>query len=97
MAQKRRAYNNNNKRNKRAERPSFLRPEPAVPYVPKPPVTYGQPVMLLEDTLRNTFEYKRGAWIPFAMSIADCRRDCLVKELSQKVNQMTRYEVRFPV
>ena len=95
MAQKRRVFSKRN--NKRNDRPSYVRPEPAAPYVPKPVVTYGKPTMLLEDTLRNTFEFKAGTWVPFAMSIAECRRDCLVKELSQKVNQMTRYEVRFPV
>ncbi len=96
MAQKRRVFKKRNDK-PRNDRPSYARPEPAAPYVPKPVVTYGKPTMLLEDTLRNTFEFKGGTWIPFAMSIADCRRDCLVKELSQKVNQMTRYEVRFPI
>ena len=31
------------------------------------------------------------------MSIAQCRQDCLVKELPQKVNGKTRYEVRCPL
>lgn len=95
MAQKRRGPSKRN--HKRNDRAVYLRPEPAAPYVPKPPVTYGQPTTLLEDTLKNTFEFKGGTWVPFAMSIAECRQGCLVKELSQKVNQMTRYEVRFPV
>jgi hypothetical protein len=71
--------------------------EPAKAYVPKPIVQYGEPFMLLEDAAKNTFEYTGGAWVPFDRNIADCKIDCLVKELPQKVNKMTRYEVRCPV
>lgn len=63
----------------------------------KAPVQYGKPFVLLEDANKNTFEYKSGAWIPHAMSIAQCRVECQVNELPQKVNSMTRYEVRSPV
>jgi hypothetical protein len=63
----------------------------------KPPVQYGKPFVLLEDVNKNTFEYKGGAWIPHSMSIAECRLECQVNELPQKVNSMTRYEVRLPV
>ena len=63
----------------------------------KPPVQYGKPFVLLEDANKNTFEYKSGAWIPHAMSIAECRVECQVNELPQKVNSMTRYEIRYPV
>ena len=98
MAQKRReSFKPHNKRSGAAGSRPVISKEPPVPYVPKPPVIYGKPVTLMEDPQRNTFEFKNGAWIPFALSIADCRRDCTVKELAQKVNQMTRYEVRFPV
>lgn len=93
MAQKHRFHN---QRGGRRDGPRLERP-PLVPYVPKPPVEYGKPVMILEDTARSTFEFKGGAWIPFAKSIAQCRLDCIVKELPQKINQMTRYEVRFPL
>ena len=64
---------------------------------PKPPVQYGKPFILLEDSDKKTFEYKSGARVPYTMSIAECRQDCQVKELPQKVNRMTRYEVRCPV
>ena len=76
---------------------------PAAPVAPrpviekKPPVVYGKAIVVLEDEAKNTFEFQQGAWVPFAMSIAQCRRDCLVKELPQKVNRMTRYEIRCPV
>jgi hypothetical protein len=61
---------------------------------PKPPKQYGKPFVLLEDADRNTFEFTAGAWVPYGLTIAQCRRDCLVKELPQKVNGNTRYEVR---
>ena len=51
----------------------------------------------MEDATKNTFEFKLGAWVPHIMSIAECRRECIVKELPQKVNGMTRYEIRSPV
>jgi hypothetical protein len=63
----------------------------------KPPVVYGKAFIVLEDETKGTFEYEKGAWVPYSMSIAECRRECLVKELPQKVNRMTRYEVRLPV
>jgi hypothetical protein len=58
---------------------------------------YGKAFIVLEDAQKQTFVYKSGAWSAFSMSIAECRQDCQVKELPQKVNQMTRYEVRCPV
>ncbi len=94
MAQKHRF---NNKRNRRPESPHASRREAPPVYQPKPVVQYDKAITILEDTGRNTFEFKGGAWVPFAMSIAECRRDCLVKELPQKVNQMIRYEVRCPL
>jgi len=57
---------------------------------------YGKAFILMEDLQKNTFEYVKGAWVPHAMTIAECRVDCQVKELPQKVNGMTRYEVRCP-
>lgn len=94
MAQRNRS---NHKRTKRAESVRRDRQQPAAPYQPKPKVTYGKPIIILEDIQRNTFEFDGGAWVAFERSIADCRRDCLVKELPQKINQMTRYEVRRPL
>ena len=63
----------------------------------KPPVQYGKPVTILEDEEKNTFEFKSGTWVPYAMSIAECREHCRVNELPQKVNRKTRYEVRLPI
>ena len=68
-----------------------------VPLERKAPVQYGTAFVILEDMDKNTFEYAQGAWVPYAMSIAECRRDCQVKELPQKVNGKTRYEIRLPL
>jgi len=87
----------NNKRNRRMDSPRTDRRDAPPAYVPKPPVTYGKPLMILEDVTRHTFEFKGGSWVPFTMTIAECRKDCLVKELPQKINSMTRYEIRCPV
>lgn len=94
MAQKHRFRQN---RGKGGGPSTERRPAPLPVYEPKPPVVYGKPILILEDATRNTFEFKSGAWIPFAMTIAECRRTCQVKELPQKINNMTRYEVRCPV
>jgi hypothetical protein len=85
------------KRSRRTAAPRSDRLEKPAPFVPKPPVTYGKPLLILEDTARQTFEFKGGAWVPFAMTIAECRRECQVKELPQKINSMTRYEIRVPL
>ncbi len=98
MAQKHR-FNNNRKMNRSGGPPrrdvvvraATVRPEP------KPPVEYGKAFVLMEDTNLNTFEYVAGAWIPYGLSISQCRHNCLVKELPQKVNGCTRYEIRSPV
>jgi len=60
-------------------------------------VEYGKPIILLEDANKETFEFKGGQWSRHALNIAECRENCLVKELPQKVNGMSRYEIRFPV
>jgi hypothetical protein len=66
--------------------------------VKKPTLVYGKPFVLLEDSKKNTFGYEGGAWVPYAMTIAQCRLDaCQVTQLAQKVNNMTRYEVRSPL
>jgi hypothetical protein len=69
-------------------------PEVRVPREPKPPTQYGKAFILLEDEQKNTFEYSQGAWVPYELSIAQCRRDGQVKELPQKIGGKTRYEVR---
>lgn len=95
MAQKHR-FRHENKRNRQVSAPSNSnRPAPPV-YVPPPVVVYGQPKIILEDAQRQTFEFKGGAWTPFGLTIAECRRDGIVKVLPQKINGMTRYEVRCP-
>ena len=63
----------------------------------KPSVTYGKPFIVLEDTHKSTFIYKGGQWIPHSATIAECRQDCQVKELPQKIKGMTRYEICSPV
>lgn len=59
----------------------------------KPPVRYGKPFVLLEDAQKSTFIYNGGQWVPYPKSIAECRVDCQVTELAQKIKGMTRYEV----
>jgi hypothetical protein len=91
------AKNNRSHSNKRqqhtAARAAPVRP-PLEVYQKRPPKQYGKPFILLEDENKNTFQYLRGSWVPHDRKIADCRLDCEVKELPQKVNKMTRYEVR---
>jgi hypothetical protein len=62
------------------------------------PKQYGKPFVVMEDAQRQTFIYEGGAWIAYGRTIAECRADqCLVKQLAQKVNNMTRYEVSLPL
>lgn len=90
----------NNKRSrpggKRGDRAAPVREPPPV-YERKPPVVYGEPFVVMENLQRETFVFVGGAWAPFEKSIAECRQDCRVTELSQKIKGMTRYEVRRPV
>jgi len=74
-------------------------PVPVVraPLERKPPTQYGKAFILLEDEAKNTFEYAQGAWVPYALSIAQCRHDGQVKELAQKIGGKTRYEIRMPL
>lgn len=93
MAQKHRFHNN---RNRRSDSPADRRPSPP-PYEPPVPVELGKPFMVLEDAQRSVFEFKGGQWVRFGMSIAEIRRVGEVKQMPQKINAMTRYEVRTPV
>ena len=89
----------NHKRQKpRAARsqPEMLRAAPIVAER-KPPVVYGKPFVVLEDSQKDTFVYQGGQWVRHSRSIAECREDCQVKELAQKINAMTRYEICSPV
>jgi len=95
MAKKRHYNNNSNKKRPvRAAHAAAVAAPEKKPYEKKPVPQYGPPFVLLEDESKNTFEYRRGAWIAYGSTIAECRVDCLVQELAQKVNKMTRYEVR---
>ena len=88
-----------NRRQKHPARTSHA-PVPRAPAVlpeKKPPIEYGKPFTLLEDENKMTFEFKSGSWIAYSMTIAECRQECQVNELPQKVNRMTRYEVRRPL
>ncbi len=96
MPQRRR---HNHKRQQRPPAPprSAAPREAPLVYEKKPPTQYGKPFVLMEDQDKNTFEYAGGSWVAHAMSIAECRESCQVKELPQKVNGMTRYEIRYPL
>jgi hypothetical protein len=93
---KRSQYQNNKRQKPHAARPPLVRP-PLEIREAKVAKVYGKPFVLLEDASRATFQFLRGAWVPYPKNIAECRQDCEVKQLSQKVNNMTRYEVRAPI
>jgi len=96
MAQRQRFNRGKQKKTPVAVRAAMTRqPQPA--YERKIPTQYGKPFVVLEDLNKNTFEYANGAWVPYSMSIAQCRQECQVKELPQKVNDKTRYEIRCPL
>jgi hypothetical protein len=67
-----------------------------VPVERPAPVVYGKAFIVAEDAAKKTFIFQGGAWTPYSSTIAECRQTCLVKELPQKLNNMTRYEVRCP-
>ncbi len=90
-------FNNHRKRPAHGSRPATAERVPLTIAPRKPPTEYGKPFIVLEDAQKNTFEYRSGAWVPYAMSVAECRLECSVKELPQKINKMTRYEVRLPL
>jgi hypothetical protein len=94
MAQRR--HHNNKRQKPHIAAPHAARP-PVAAYERKAPVTYGKPVILLEDDQKVTFIYSAGQWTRHEKTIAECRVDCQVKELSQKINGMTRYEVCSPL
>jgi hypothetical protein len=83
------------KRLAREGRPANVRETPV--YERKEKVEYGKPFIVMEDADKNTFAYDGSAWVPYSMSMADCRLQCQVKTLPQKVNGKTRYEVRAPL
>jgi hypothetical protein len=96
MAKKSRPNNNRPKPRVNNSRPAMVRPPIAAPER-KAPVTYGKPYTLLENDQKGTFIYKGGQWRPHTVTIAECKQDCQVKELPQKINGMTRYEIHPPI
>ena len=83
---------------KRQRTPPSPSPKIARPvWEKKPPVQYGKPFVVLEDGQKNTFVFQAGHWVAYSMSIAECREECQVKELPQRVNGMVRFEIRCPV
>jgi hypothetical protein len=86
-------YHHQNKRQKpRASAPTPVLNRPAPPEK-KVPLVYGKPFVVLEDDHKRTFVYVRGGWVSHTRTIAQCREDSQVKELPQKINGMTRYEI----
>lgn len=84
--------------NKRQQRSNAPPPPPIrTASVKKAPTKFGPPFVLLEDNQARTFIFSSGTWVEHSMSIADCRAECQVKVLPQKVNGMSRYEIRCPV
>jgi hypothetical protein len=96
MAQRRHHNAKRQKPRAGAPHPAAVR-QPVAAAEKKPPITYGKPFVLLEDDQKDTFIYSAGQWVRHAKTIAECRRDCQVKELAQKINGMTRYEVCSPL
>jgi hypothetical protein len=94
MAQRNR-FNKHRSRPSRGPRPSAVE-RPVIPER-KPPTNYGKPFIILEDEQKNAFKYGNGAWLPYPMTIAQCRAEGVVEQLPQKINGMTRYEVRLPL
>ena len=96
MARKNRFNHKRHQRTQSTARAAVTREPPKV-YEKKAPIQYGKPFILLEDPQKNTFEYARGTWVAYAQTIAQCRQIFQVTELPQKVNGMTRYEIRSPL
>lgn len=97
MARKRQPSNKRHRQASGTVRPPINLAEVLAPRKMEPKKQYGRPFILMEDENLNTFSYVRGAWVPHDKKIAECRVDCQVTVLPQKVNNMTRYEVRPPI
>jgi hypothetical protein len=97
MGQRRQHHHNNKRQNRPASAAPVLA-RPAFESIErKPKVTYGKAFILLEDAQKNVFVFNAGQWVQYEKSIAQCRQDCQVKELPQRINNMTRYEVSEPL
>jgi|GEM_PF-7012331 len=94
-----RRFQQPNKRQQASRPPSENRRSmlaPVVPVEPAAPIVYSKAFIVAEDAAKNTFYFHGGAWVAYPESIAEAKRTCMVKELPQKLNNMTRYEVRVP-
>jgi hypothetical protein len=90
-------FKNNRRKNSRSTPGVAVEKRPRIP-ARKPPALFGKPFVVLEDEEKNTFSYQGGAWVPYAMTIKQCRDEGHdVRELSQKISKMIRYEVRLQV
>jgi hypothetical protein len=90
-------FNNARKRPQRPARgPAVEKPAFEIPAA-KPPTVYGKAFILLEDEQKQVFEYRSGAWVPYGSNIVQLKEAAEVKQLPQKINKMTRYEVRLPL
>lgn len=93
-----RPNSSNNARQNRQARPPIV-VNTSVSARPKlVPKLYGKPYVVMEDDRKQTFIFDGGAWVAYSRSIAQCREEqCQVKQLSQRVNKMTRFEVSDPL
>ena len=96
MAQRNRHSNKRPKPHVRAAQAAAQREVRVIPER-KAPTQYDKPFTLLEDASKQTFEYQAGAWVAHSTTIAEYRVECQVSELPQKVNRMSRYEIRCPL
>jgi hypothetical protein len=96
MAQYRRPTPNKRQASRLAPQVRSLARAPSLADLPQR-VVYGKAFILMEDAEKNTFVYKAGEWVAYEATIAELRRTCQVKALSQGVGKMTRYEVRAPI
>ena len=97
MAHQNRFNRRGGKKTTRKARPNSAERTPIEIPQRRQPTVYGKPFIILEDAHKTTFEYRGGGWVPYGMSMSECRAEGEVKELPQKINNMTRYEVRLPV
>lgn len=88
---------NNSRQNRQARPPIVVNTSVSA----RPKITqklYGKPYVVMEDDRKQTFIFDGGAWVAYARSIAQCREEqCQVKQLSQRLNNMTRFEVSDPL
>jgi hypothetical protein len=87
------------KKQKKRSKSTPYTPAAAPSKLPEPirSVVFGKAFIVMEDREKNTFVFNGSGWVPHSMSMAECRATCQVKELPQKLNDKTRYEVREPV